>query len=168
MPGKNNLEADELSRVFNDDLEWSLSNNIFARILAYYPELSVDLFASRLNCKLTNYVSCTAEPHVMAVYAFSLTWNHHFYYIFPPFSLMARILQKMEQDLTEAVVIAPIWPTQAWWASLLQMISGPCLILPKPQDILSLPHKPDQKHPLTKMRLGIFRLSGRHYNAQVY
>ena len=63
--------ADERSKVFNDDLEWSLST-IFARILAYYPELSVDTFALRLNCKLTNYVSCTAEPHVMAVDAFYL------------------------------------------------------------------------------------------------
>ena len=89
-------------------------------------------------------------------------------YIFPPFSLMAKILQKMEQDLTEAVVISPIWPTQAWLASLLQMISGSCLILPKPQDILSLTHKPGQKIPLTKMRLGVFRLSGRHYSAKVY
>ena len=128
----------------------------------------VDLFASRLNCKLAAYVSRRAEPHVLAVDAFSIIWNDHLFYIFPPFSLMAKILQKMEQDSTEAVVIAPVWPTQAWWASLLHMISGPCFLLPNPQDILSLPHKPEYLHPLKKMRLGAFRLSGKRSSAKVY
>lgn len=168
LPGKNNHEADELSRNFNDDLEWSLAPEIFEEILSHYPDMSVDLFASRLNYKLSQYISRRPEPDAMAVDAFSIVWTDKLFYIFAPFSLMAKILQKMEQDQTEAVVIAPIWPTQAWWASLLQMVSGPCQSLPKPQDILSLPHKPERRHPLKKMRLGVFRLSGKHSNIKEY
>ena len=169
VAGKTNVEADELSRKdFQDDLEWSLAPHIFDRVISHFPDMSVDLFASRLNCKLATYVSRRAEPHVLAVDAFSIIWNDHLFYIFPPFSLMAKILQKMEQDSTEAVVIAPVWPTQAWWASLLHMISGPCFLLQNPQDILSLPHKPEYLHPLKKMRLGVFRLSGKRSNAKVY
>ena len=73
---KKNSKAGELSRVFNYDLEWSPAPDIFANILVHYPEMSVDLFAFRLNCKLKNCVSPTAEPHVTAVDAFSIIWTH--------------------------------------------------------------------------------------------
>ena len=147
LPGISNQEADELSRVFNDDLEWSLAPCIFEQLLSHFPDMKVDLFASRLNYKLDNCVSRRPEPHAYAVDAFTVVWNNLSYYIFAPFSLMAKILQKMEQDLTEAVVIEPILPTQARWASLIQTVSGPCRLLPKPQDILSLPHRPERQHP---------------------
>lgn len=168
LPGVQNKEADELSRVFNDDLEWSLHADIFCQIQSHFPDISVDLFASRLNHKTTEYISLRPDPHALAVDAFSHAWNGKLFYIFPPFSLMAKVLQKMVQDSSEAVVIAPLWPTQAWWASLLHMICGPCLLLPKPQDILSLPHRPTRKHPLVKMRLGVFRLSGKLSSARIF
>ena len=168
LPGDMNHEADELSRVFNDDLEWAVDSNIFDKLVSLYPEMSVDLFASRLKHKLDIYVSLRPDPHAFAVDAFSLMWTEKLYYIFAPFSLMARVLQKMEQDTSEAVIIALLWPTQAWWPSLLHMISGPCFLLPKPQDILMLHHKPERRHPLTKMRLGVFRLSGKPLNARMY
>ena len=168
LPGKMNQEADKLSRVFNDDLEWSLNCETFKKIMAWYPEISVDLFASRLNNKLKNYVSLRPDPHALAVDAFSIMWTGKLYYIFAPFSLLAKILQKMEQDTTEAVLVVPLWPTQAWWPSLLHMISGPCFLLPKPQNILILHHKPEHQHPLTRMRLGVFRLSGKLLAAKEY
>ena len=168
LPGRINLEADKLSRFFNDDLEWSLDRGTFDMILTLYPRIKVDLFASRLNHKIDSYVSLRPDPHALAVDAFSIVWTDILYYVFPPFSLMARILQKMEQDSTEAVVIAPLWPTQAWWPSLLHMINGPCFLLPKPQEILHLPQKPTHRHPLTKMKLGVFRLSGNPLTASKY
>ena len=168
LPGKMNQEADKLSRVFNDDLEWSLNCETFKEIMAWYPEISVDLFASRLNNKLKNYVSLRPDPHALAVDAFSIMWTGKLYYIFASFSLLAKILQKMEQDTTEAVLVVPLWPTQAWWPSLLHMISGPCFLLPKPQNILILYHKPEHQHPLTRMRLGVFRLSGKPLAAKEY
>lgn len=109
-----NHEADKLSRVFNGDLEWAVDSNIFDKLVSLYPEMSVDLFASRLNHKLDIYVSLRPDPHAFAVDNFSLMWTEKLYYIFAPFSLIARVLQKMEQDTSEAVIIAPLWPTQAW------------------------------------------------------
>lgn len=55
-------------------------------------------------------------------------------------------------------MIAPIWPTQTWWESLIHMITGTCYLLPQPQDTLRLPHKPDQKPPLKKIRMSVFSL----------
>ena len=113
--------------------------------------MSVGLFVSKLNFKLkkknktkkqqkknkkkkkkkkkTN-VSRRLEPHPLAIDAFSIVCNETFYYILTPFSLMPKGLQKMVPDATEAEFIAPLWPTQAWWASPLQIAYGPYLLLP--------------------------------------
>ena len=39
-------------------------------------------------------------------------------------------------------MIAPIWPTQDWWPSLVHLISGMCQIRPDSQKTLMLTHKP--------------------------
>ena len=100
--------------------------------------MAVDLFASRLNSKLDKYISLRPDPNALAVDAFSYNWTDKLFYINPPFSLMAKVLQKMVLDSTEAVVVAPK-STQAWWASLQHMVSRPCFLLPKSQNILYLP-----------------------------
>ena len=163
VPGIDNCEADEESRSvkFNDDTEWSLQPDIFTDIRQVFPEITVDLFASRLNNKVTKYASRRPDPNAFAIDAFSLTWYNEFYYIFPPFSLMAKILQKVVEDKSEGVLVAPIWPTQSWWPSLLQLVCGQCFRLPRIQKILYLPHDPDKSHPLTKMSLGVFPISGK-------
>ena len=168
VPGTSNSEADEMSRSFNDELELSLEDLQFAKIQSKFPDISVDLFASRLNKKLQKYVSFRLEPSAFAVDAFSFRWTDEFSYIFSPFSLIPRKLQKLEEDQAEVIMIAPLWTTQVWWASLLQLISGPCFPLPDPQEILTLPHKQNYKHPLKKMRLGVFRLSGDRLKAEVF
>ena len=139
IPGTSNSEADKMSRSFNEDLEWALVPQVFQRILDHFPDLSIDLFASRLNHKLAKYVSIQPEPSALAVNAFSIEWTGALYYIFSPFSLISNVLQKLEEDKTEAVMIALLWTTQVWWAALIKLISGPCFSLPHPQTILQLP-----------------------------
>lgn len=168
IPGTDNIEADKESRTFNEDLEWSISIEVFTRITKTFPGLSVDLFASRLNYKLPKFVTRRPEPNAFAIDAFSLTWSDEFYYMFPPFSLLPRILQKIEEDQTEAVLVAPIWPTQAWWPSLLHLVVGTAYSLPNPQKTLYLPHRPERKHPLKKMRLGLFLVSGQPSKKKVF
>lgn len=100
--------ADEGSRSNSDDTEWSLNTETFQDIFDLYLSLQVDLFASRLNNKLTKYVSCRPDPNACAIDAFSITWVNELFFIFPPFSLIPRILQKEEEDRTDAVLIAPL------------------------------------------------------------
>ena len=161
VPGKDNCEADEESRKINDDTEWSLNEDTFRIIRQIYPNMSIDLFASRLNYKLERYVSRRPDPKAFAIDAFAMTWNNEHFFIFPPFSLMPRILQKVEEDETSAILIAPLWTTQSWWPSLLRLIVGQCYRLPSAQEILFLPHKPQLQHPLKKMNLGCFPISGK-------
>ena len=54
VPGKDNHEADQESRAENDDTEWALSENVFNSIHEIYPELTVDLFASRIKTSWKN------------------------------------------------------------------------------------------------------------------
>lgn len=87
---------------------------------------------------------------------------------FPHFSLIARVLQKLKEDKAEALLIAPVWPTQSWWPGLLHLIYQPCFRRPKVDQCLYLPHKPGVKHRLTKMSLGAFRISGQPPIAKVF
>ena len=101
VAGSLNVEADEMSRKKgNDDLEWSFDGSVFNKLKNRHPKIEIDLFASRLNHKLPCYVSRFPEPDAWAVDAFSLTWSNNSFYIFPPFSLIPRTLQKLEEDRT--------------------------------------------------------------------
>ncbi len=162
VPGVANIEADALSRKFNEDLEWSLNMEVFRNIQHRYGHLDIDLFASRLNHKLDNYVSFRPDPNAVALDAFSISWTNMTSYIFAPFSTLGMVLRKIVEDAADAIVIAPIWTTQTWWPSLLALLHDNPKILPDPQQILELPHRPERRHPLQKMKLGVFPLSGKH------
>lgn len=47
--------------------------------------MEINLFASRLNAKLTKYVTRYRDSDAYAIDAFSMTWNRYLYYIFSSF-----------------------------------------------------------------------------------
>ena len=143
VPGVENNEADEESRTVNDDTEWSLTSKVFDAIKNIHPQMSIDLFASCTNHKIDKYVSRRPDPDAYAIDAFTMTWSNEVFYMFPPFSLIGRILQKIQEDGTEAVLVAPTWTTQSWWPSLLQLIRRQCYQVRKTKQNLYLPHNLD-------------------------
>jgi len=52
----------------------------------YIPEL--DLFTTRHNNKLVEFVSPVPDPLVIAVDALSIPWDGHWVYAYPPTALM--------------------------------------------------------------------------------
>ena len=52
IPGSSNVDADQLSRNLNLNLEWMLSKPIFQRIVSLFGKPDIDLFASRLNAQV--------------------------------------------------------------------------------------------------------------------
>ena len=65
IAGKLNTSADNKSRNFSDKHEWALSKEYFQEIVSVYPELNIDLFASRIFKPSANLL-CHAhfkEPH---------------------------------------------------------------------------------------------------------
>ena len=118
-----NVKADEKSREFSGKHEWKLNVLEFKHIVSRHPNLNIDMFASHLNHQLSTYYAWKADPGSCYTDAFSLDWNNHNFYAFPPFSLLPRCLQKIQQDNTRGVLIASLWPTQTWFPVLLQLLA---------------------------------------------
>jgi hypothetical protein len=97
-----------MSRTFSDSTEWKLNEKVFQVIckLTFYPD--VDLFASRLKKQLDNFISWFPDPQALTADAFSVLWTDSNSYIFPPFSQIGNVLQKLEDDhVNRAILVAP-------------------------------------------------------------
>ena len=161
IPGVENVEADKESRNFDDKTEWKLSPLAFEALTNILGTPTIDLFASRLNCQLDRYISWRPDPGAAFIDAFTCDWSAELNYIFPPFSLIGRALKKLKKDKGQAVFVVPYWPTQPWFALVLQMLTQRPLLLPKNKNLLSLPFAPNKAHPLAKnLILMACRLSG--------
>jgi len=107
IPSAQNIEADAESRVVSEETEWSLGQPYFDKINLYLGPFDIDLFASTINNKCPNFVSWFPDPLALAVDAFSLNWSGFFFYAFPPFILILRVLRKIITDKAEGVVVVP-------------------------------------------------------------
>ena len=160
IPGKSNCEADSLSRQFVSNLEWSLDQDVFNRLAAITFLPDIDLFASRLNAKLDQFVSWHPEPGALAIDAFSISWSNQKFYAFPPFSLLTRVLEKILNDVALVLLIAPTWSTQPWYPMLLQLAIARPVLLPYVDHLLTLPHSNQVHSMLDSLHLAGWALSG--------
>ena len=146
--GSDNSDADHASRILNDRTEWALPVPVFNKLCDKFFFPSIDLFASRLNAKTKKYISWIPDPFCWEVDAFTFSWNQlHDIYLFPPFSVLHRTLQKIRYDnVQRALVIFPIWMTQHWFPVLLKMLTSHIFLLPQnpplflPWQTISMPH----------------------------
>ena len=169
IPGSSNLQADSLSRQYNRNLEWKLHPTVFKWISNSLFVPDIDLFASRLNFQTSVYVSWCPDPGAWAVDAFSFCWREFKPYIFPPFSLLGRILTKLKvEEVPDALVIAPWWPTAHWYPPLLQLLVQRPVLLPQWDELLTLPQE-DFLHPLKDvMRLAAWHVPGITFRSEEF
>ena len=165
IPGVLNVTADEESRKFRDDIEWSLSDEWFEKICETFGTPTVDVFATRLNAKLPRFHSWKPDPKAEAIDTFSTDWGGELVYAFPPFCLIGRVLQKILNEKAEAILITPDWPTKSWFALLPNIIVGKPLMIDVVHDTLFLcSSAPHRIHPLAgKLRLRAQKVQGRLY-----
>ena len=154
IAGIDNCTADVLSRR-DVNKELSLVPSVFQLLLDKFQlKPDIDLFASRFNNKLPKYVSWKPDSCATAVDAFSLSWGNLFPYMFPPFCLLSRVLNKVRKDRTQlAIVIAPVWKTQVWFPLALDLLVAPPILLP--EDSVIIPH-PQQ---ILKLQLAAWLIS---------
>ena len=77
IPGRLNVIADKLSRLGKTiQTEWSLHPKVFQAICSRWHQPQVDLFATRFNNKLPQFVSPVPDPQAWAVDALSLAWEN--------------------------------------------------------------------------------------------
>ena len=140
VPGVKNTTADLRSRLFYDNKEWSLNERVAKSLFDQFGKPEIDLFASRLNTKCSKYASCKPDPDAYRINAFSLCWLNLNSYIFPPFSIVGRVLAKLAQDRATALVIVPCWQTQPWFPQFVRLVKPGTtpLLIPAHQHLLQL------------------------------
>ena len=156
IPSVENVVADYKSRHFADNLEWSLNDKLFVKIVQRFGKPDIDLFATRLNCKVDTYVSWHPEPNVFAVDAFSICWSGLKFYAFPPFSMVGQAIEKALEDAARGILVVPWWPTQPWWGRLVKLGLQHMRFRPKKKNLLPT-GAPDNLHVLNNCPLGAFR-----------
>ena len=161
LPGSLNVTADRESRTKHDNMEWKLDEQLFQKICEEVGKPEVDLFASRLNHQLEKHMSWKPDPQACAVDALSVSWKDIYFYAFPPFSMILKVLQKIQTDTGKGVVVVPYWPTQPWWPKFTSMCLEPTLILSRMGRRPRLTHPWREESELPKMKLVAGLLSGK-------
>lgn len=160
-----NVHADHESRHFENDKEWMLDKCVFQAVvsrLKFQPD--IDLFASRHNYQINRFVSYRPCPDAYACDAMSICWSPFKVYIFCPFSLIPEVLQKMSQDKATGILIMPNRPTQAFFATAMNMLISLPVILRKSKKLLILPCRPQEIHKIwNRLDLLACLLSGDQY-----
>ncbi len=167
-PGVLNTEADLASRVFKDETEWTLNQNDFLQICNWLGTPNIDLFASRLNCKVKPYCAWQPDPEAIFIDALMFDWTHYYFYAFPPFSVIHLVLQKIMQEETEGIVVVPWWSTKPWFTQFVNMICADPIVMHVTDQTLFLPFSL-RTHPLSgKLRLIAATLSGNRSRPREY
>ena len=161
IAGRDNVKADSASRKFIDKHEWMLDKVLFDGLCRRFGMPDLDLFASRLNAQIPRYCAWKPDPDALYVDAFSIRWTLvNSVYLFPPFSLLGRCVQKIREEQAKGIVIAPVWKTQPWFSSLMELLVDVPVLLRKKKGLLRIPNR-EAEHPLlNKMRLMACKVSG--------
>ena len=164
IPGVENSEADEASRVFNDTTEWTINDSIFQEICKKYGMPTIDLFASRLNFKVQRYCAWEPDPGAVYIDSFMYDWGQEkLCYAFPLFIVIHMVIQKLIQDEAAAILVVPAWHTQAWYTLLDELRYSEPMFFTVKDNELFLPFRKDARHPLTgQLKLMAVLCKGRH------
>ena len=82
----------------------------------------VDRFATVHNTHLPQFMALVPEPRALAIDALSQDWQGRSMYMFPPFLLLNKVIQKFRNtQMGEVILIVPWWPSQPWFPHLLRL-----------------------------------------------
>ena len=99
------------------------------------------------------------DPFAVAMDAFQIPRKDQQGCAFPPFALVGKCLQKILQEESMVVLVAPVWETQPWHPFLLQLLIDYPLL--PAHSVLRDPF--ERKHPLLlrhQLQLATWKVSG--------
>ena len=67
-------------------------------------------------------MSWKPDPGATAIDAFTLDWSPYNLVCFPPFSVIGKVLQQIQQHHATAIIVIPNWKTQFWYPLLMTMM----------------------------------------------
>lgn len=148
ISSRDNTVADRESRRSHSEIEWALCDMAYKVIITKFGEPQIDLFANRYNNKCRNYVSWLPDPNAHSIDAFTIKWNEFFFYAFPPFNLISKLLQKIIIEKATGIVVAPWWPAQPWYPMFSSMVISEIIVFEPRNNLLISPSR--EPHPLYK------------------
>ena len=170
VPGRLNVTADYESRHFNDSSDWRLDPDLFLVLNQMFGPFTVDLFASYTNAQMEMFFSWKPDPKSAGIDALAQPWDCHLPYLFPPFALIGRCLQKIRKEkVQKAILVAPIWPAQTWYPLLLDMLREHPRKLPTHNQLILNHWK--EPHPLLlqgHLTLAAWPISGDHCQTKAF
>ena len=118
--------------------------------------------ATRINTQLKKFVSFKNDPEALYINAFTISWKHLAFYIFPPFNLVLKCLNKIIMDNAEGLIVIPRWKSQPFYSLALRMSIGSPLIFFHREGLLTLPGDPDRSQKI-QTTLMVLKVSGRNF-----
>lgn len=131
------MSANALSRSWMMDTDWSLDPLSLCPVFDKFRHPSVDAFASPQNAKCPVFFSRTRPSASSFSDVFTHCWMGTLFYMFPLFSLISHVLQKITTDGTTCILVTLWWPCQQWFAVFLQLSWGRYYHFPPAPDLLS-------------------------------
>ena len=169
IPGRENLQADLASRVVNTRLEWKLNVQVFRHLCGVFGTPNVDLFASRLNNQVPSFCAWKPDPGASYIDAFSLHWaRFELSYLFPPFSLITRCLQKFRAEEARGWMVVPLWLSQPWMGVLLRLLIDHPRLITQRKGVLVHPSSAEDHPVMSHTRLMACLLSGKASENEAY
>ena len=91
----------------------------------------MDLFTFRLSAQLPWYIAWKQDPYNQGTDAIQQIWSNRYLYAFQTFSMISKVLRKIDQDqVKRTLIVAPTWQSQKRYQTLLRMSVEKPLILP--------------------------------------
>ena len=158
LPSTVNKEADWESWNSRESSNWKLSP-------LGYPQ--IDLLSAR---KLSFLETRPTQQGGWYNTTKLVSWIRTHPICFPPFSLIPRVLCKIEQDQVHTMIlVVPVWQTQLWCPRLLQLLIANPSIIPHTPNLLLNAQK--ELHPLVAnkiLRFAAWKVSGNPLLIQGY
>lgn len=162
IPGRLNIRADCLSRQRQViTTEWSLHPEALEPVWEKWGKPLIDLFATRLNKKMKMFVSPVPDEEAWKVDAMSISWTGLSAYAFPPWAMMTAVLQKVLEDQSEVILVAPDWPGRVWYPLLLELATDEPISLGGSGRLLRQMHSGKMHNNPGVLNLKAWRLSGK-------
>nr|CAH7764037.1 unnamed protein product [Callosobruchus chinensis] len=76
--------------------------------------------------------------------AFTLNWGNLFFYTFPAFSLLPRVLKKIKAEKAKGIVVYPLWKTQPWFPVLESLQIADPIFFSSDKTLLLSPYRKPQ------------------------
>ena len=120
--------------------------NCFQTNLNSFRKPLLDLFASKLCHQMPRYIVWRLNPQIVGKNGFHQDWKGQILYAFPSFSMIGKVLRKVQKDKTNMVLVTLAWQSQSWYSILSKMTIKNPILLPNQPNVLL---RPESKiHPL--------------------